>query len=580
MNKKAVPSLMIRVKVKALSLSVLFFFLAFLAQSGDLFAANDERVNLGASAAVQLAKIDDQAKNQLLKPRAAKPLAFQEEETPEAPATGPSFFIKKIILEGDMMLDPKDYEPLLQKHENREVRFSELQKLINNLEQLYRAKGFIAVVLLPPQKMENREVHLKAVTSRMGKLSIENNRYYAQWRTRAYWKTHKDAVLRYDNIRRDVMDMNENPDRTVKPILKAGAEKGTTDVVLDIEDHLPLHAGYSFDNQGVKLTGKDRQGFTLRNNNMLGLDDTFLIGTTFGKAFGAIYLYHVIPVSNFGTKFIWSISHAQVLPKKEFSQLKINGTSETYSLALQQRVIRTDKYSGNVTLGFDFKEKHTSQMSLTQNWDKERVLSFKGDLQARDRWGGWGTSQGFYFGLPTFPDDWALASGGGQESFFKYTGSLTRLTILPWRTKAIWDVQSQLSPDQLLPQEQMFLGGANSVRGYPESDYGADSAIQSRLDYMLPPYGMPDSWKLPLDTIPLKDQVNAIAFFDTAYGRAHAPSADTEQRSDFLMGFGGGFELRFRKYITARMMWGVPVGDDPITESGKSQLHFTLTANY
>jgi len=376
------------------------------------------------------------------------------------------------------------------------------------------------------------------------------------------------------------MDMNENPDRVVKPILRAGKEKGTTDVVLDVEDHLPLHAGYSFDNQGVKLTGKDRQGFTLRNNNMLGLDDIFLIGTTFGKAFGALYLYHVIPISDFGTKFIWSISHAQVNPKKEFSIYGINGTSETYSLALQQRVIRTDKYSGNVTLGFDFKEKHTLTQSVTTAWDKERVISLRGDFQARDRWGGWALGQGVYFGLPTFGNGWALASGGGQQKFFKYTYSLTRMTQLPWRTRSVWDVQGQLSPDELLPQEQMFLGGANSIRGYPESDYGADQAIQSRLDYLLPPYKMPETWKLPFDNVLLKDQLNAILFFDTGYGRTHSPSADSEDRADFLMGVGGGFELRFRKSVTARMQWGVPLGDAPLTEGGKSQLHFTLNWNY
>ena len=571
---------MSRLKAGILSSCVLFLSLGLFVRNGDLFAASDDKSpSPGASAAVQESKIRDQAQEQLFQSKAAGPITFGEEQAPETPATGPSFFVKKIILEGDMKLESSEYEPLLQKFEGREVRFDELQRLISALEQLFRAKGYIAVVLLPPQKMENQEIHLKAVTSRMGKLSVENNRYYAQWRTRSYWKIHPGDVLRYDKIRENVMDMNENPDRIVKPILKAGVEKGTTDVVLDVEDHLPIHAGYSFDNQGVKLTGKDRQGFTLRNNNMLGLDDTFLIGTSFGKAFGAIYLYHVIPISNFGTKFIWSFSHAQTNPKKEFSIYGINGTSETYSLALQQRVIRTDKYSGNVQLGFDFKEKHTLTQSVTTAWDKERVISLSGNFQSRDRWGGWSFGPGAYFGLPTFGNGWHLASGLGQESFIKFTGSLTRLTMLPWRTKAIWDVQSQLSHSKLLPQEQLFLGGANSVRGYPESDFGADDAVQSRLDYMLPPYGMPETWKIPFDNMLLKDQLNAIAFFDTAYGRAHDPT-ENEQRADFMAGVGGGFELRFRQNTSMRIEWGVPVGDRPITENGRSQLHFTFNVNY
>ncbi|MBI4711053.1 MAG: hypothetical protein HY767_01110, partial [Candidatus Omnitrophica bacterium] len=172
---------------------------------------------------------------------------------------------------------------------------------------------------------------------------------------------------------------------------------------------------------------------------------------------------------------------------------------------------------------------------------------------------------------------------------FKYTYSMTRVIKLPWRTKSVWDLQGQLTPDKLLPQEQMFLGGARSIRGYPESDYGADQALQSRLDYLLPPYGMPDTWKLPFDNVPLKDQLNAIGFFDVGYGRVHDPSVvdesvtnsgNSEKRADFLMGVGGGFELRFRSNISARMEWGIPLGDKPITEAGDSQLHFTFNVNY
>ena len=502
-----------------------------------------------------------------------------EEKTPESAMAGPTFFVKKILLEGDKGLAPKDYEPLLQKFENREVRFGEIQNLISVLEQMYRAKGYIAVVLIPPQKMEKSEIHLKAVTSRMGKLFLVNNRYFGTWRTRSYWKTREGEILLYDKIRKDVMNMNENPDRVVKPILRAGKEKGTTDVVLNVEDHYPLHAGYSLDNQGVKLTGKDRSGFTIRNNNFLGLEDTFLIGTTFGKAFGALYLYHVLPLNNFGTKLISSYSHAQVNPKKEYSIYGINGLSDTYSLTLQQRVINTDRYVGNIQLGFDFKEKHTLQQSVTTVWDKERVLSMRGDFQARDNWGGWALGQGFYVGMPNRGNGWPLASRGGQHKFFKYTYSMTRLTMLPFNTKSIWDVQGQFSGNKLLPQEQFFLGGARSIRGYPESDYGADEAIQSRFDYMLPAYGMPAYWRLPFDDTPFKDQVNMIMFFDMGYGRTHDPN-NTEKRQDWLMGTGIGFEVRFRKNISGRCEWGVPLGDDPITESGKSQFHFTFKVDY
>jgi len=364
-----------------------FFSLVFLAGACTLFAADEVRnIPYQAGAGVFDEKVRKEAEEQLLQVPAPEEVTVEEEKSPEETLTGPTFYVRDFILEGDVVLKPEEYEALLAKFKDQTISFIQLQQMISALEQLFRSKGYIAVVLLPPQKMEKPEIRLKVIVSKMGDLSVVNNRYYSTWRTKAYWKIKKGDVLDYAKIRKGVLDMNENPDRTVKPILRAGKEKGTSDIVLNVEDHFPIHAGYTYDNQGIKLTGNPRTGFTLRNNNMLGLDDVFLIGTTFGrKDFGSLYLFHLLPISNFGTKLISSYSHAQVNPKKEYEIYGINSISDTYSIAIQQRVIRTEKYSGNVQLGFDFKEKHTRTQSVTTVWDKQRVLSLRGDFQARDK---------------------------------------------------------------------------------------------------------------------------------------------------------------------------------------------------
>lgn len=553
----------------------------FLSSGRPVLGAEDIRdFPAGAGAGVVDAKVREDAEKELLRTPPPEKVEVEEEEAPEGKLTGPTFYVRDFILEGDVVLQPEEYEPILAKLKDQTISFDQLQQLIKTLEQVFRSKGYIAVVLLPPQKMEKPEIRLKVVVSKMGDLSIINNRYYSTWRTKAYWKIKKGNVLEYGGIRRCVLDMNENPDRVVKPILKAGKEKGTSDIVLNVQDGFPIHAGYSFDNQGVKLTGKDRTGFTLRNNNFLGLDDIFLIGTSFGKKdFGSLYIYHILPLSNFGTKLISSYSHAQVNPKKQYEIYGINSISNTYSLALQQRVIRTEKYSGTVQMGLDFKEKHTLIQSVTTVWDKQRVLSFRGDFQARDKWGGWGLGQGFYFGVPNRGSGWPLASRQGNHGFFKYNYSLTRVQKLPFNTKAIWDLQGQLTPNRLLPTEQMFLGGARSVRGYPESDYGADQAIQSRFDWLIPAFFFPKEWKVPLDKTSLRDQIDLIYFLDMAYGSVHNPSSQEKLRN-CMAGTGAGFQIRFRDNLSARFEWGIPLANDPLTEHGNSQFHFTLKADY
>ena len=96
----------------------------------------------------------------------------------------------------------------------------------------------------------------------------------------------------------------------------------------------------------------------------------------FGARFGVIFLQHLLPLSNFGTRFVWGFTHAQVNPKKEFERFGINGISQTYSLALRQRLFRTDRFASEAYVGFDFKEKKTKILSVTSVWDRLRILKW------------------------------------------------------------------------------------------------------------------------------------------------------------------------------------------------------------
>ena len=292
-----------------------------------------------------------------------------------------------------------------------------------------------------------------------------------------------------------------------------------------------------------------------------------------------MYVHHLLPLGTHGTKLVSTFSHAQVNPKKEFKELHTNGISDTYSLAVQQRRFRTDRYASNVQVGFDFKDKRTKILSQTTAWDRERVLSFRHDIQGRDRMGGWSIGQGLFLGMSPRGNGYPLASRGGAHNFFKYTFSLARVQKMPKNTKAIITVDGQVTANRLLPQEQMFLGGARSVRGYPESDYGADRAIQTRVEYWVPSYFFPADWKTPYDQAPLREQFQILGFLDDAYGWVVDPTS-SESHYRHLLGTGIGLDWKFIKYFSARWEWGFALGGHPITEHGKHQMHFSIRADY
>ncbi len=547
-----------------------------------LWAEDNPEPPPASSAEVIETKAREEARRSLLEPAEGpteRPIVETEEPVREAGPTG-SFQVREIqLLGGEPHLPPDLLEPLLASYENRPIVFDDLTALCTKLEEAFRERGYVSTVFVPPQRIENGQVQLRAVLSRMGKLHLEGSRFFSAWKTASYWKIPEGRLLRYEEIRANVLDLNENPDRQVRALLRPGSQPETTDIHLRIEDRFPVHLGLSADNQGSKLTGKYRGGWTLQHNNLLGLDDIFFAGMVAGKAFGAAYAQHLIPVSSFGTRLITSFSAAQVSPKKEFAPFGVNGVSSTLGVALHQRLIRTQTIFMEIHAGFEAKEKRTRSLSVIATRDRLRVPSVGGRLRAIDPTGVWDLKQDLSFGLPFHDDDTSLTTRRSGSSFFKTVSSLHRSQQLVFGAKGVAQVEGQWSPDKLPPQEQFFLGGLHSVRGYPESDYGADQAIQFNLEYRILPPLIPDSWKLPWEAGSLKKQTECVVFLDYGYGRLEDPSA-TERSTRNLLGSGAGLNFDLSGGVKARFEWGYALGDRPITEGGRWQFYWRISKDF
>ena len=543
------------------------------------FAQASTEAPAGASADAVESKVTKDAKEEILASKSSEPSDIKQETGETGKIADARFFIRKIHFYGSQILPPEALESFFSEYENREVTFTDLKHLGDRLEQEFRSRGYFAVVFIPPQKVEHGEVSLRAVVSRMGDLHLKGARYFRDWKTGSYWKIPKGEVLRYDRIKSGVLSMNENPDRAVQAILRPGSSSETSDVYLDVKDRLPMHTGFSFDNRGIKLIGKDRPGFTFRHNNLIGFDDIFLAGTVFGSDFGALYTQYMIPLYSQGTRFFMGFSHAQVTPKKDIESFHVNGISDTYSFALRQTVYRTARSSAEIYVGFDFNEKRTRSLSLITARDRIRMFSLGGNFETVNEAGAWNVGQDLFFGLPIYGGDSLLRSRDADTSFVKYHFLARREQKLPWNTKAVLNIEGQVTPDKLIPQQQFFIGGATTVRGYPESDYGADQAVLINAEYWMPCFLFPEGSKLPNSKKDLRQTVKFLVFTDYGHGWMHDAS-DSEHAERDLLGAGCGIDVRLDENISMRFEWGARLGNPALTENGSSQFHFRFKADF
>lgn len=508
-----------------------------------------------------------------------KPAEPKLKELPEPKEGEEKFFVKKINLVGCEFIPCSEFEPILKKHEGKEIALSGLQAIAKEIERDYLRKGVIAAVFVPAQEIKDDTVVLQVVEAKMGELKVQDAKYFNNKRLFKYWKVPEDSILRYDLISQGIQMMNKNPDREVKAALFAGKKPGTTDVLLTPKTRFPAHATYSFDNEGIATTGKKRVGYGLRYNNFLGLDDTFLGGYTFGRSFGGTYFYHTVPIGYKGASVLYGYSRSESKPLKEFVGTGLKSEAVNSNISIRQDIYKKDEYVGEVFFGFDAHDKTIKTNTGPINRDRARIFSIGGNFIKRKLGSTTSVSPQYSHAVSMFGatgHNNPLASRGAYPVFDKFNLSVQHKRVMPFNTQVNLRFKSQLTDRKLTPQEEFGLGGIDSVRGYPASDYLADNALFTSVELLIPPAFIPAEWKIPFAEDTLRNQTTLVGFIDYGWGK-RLGALPTEKGHVNLLGIGQGIRFNLFNQALLRMEWGFPIAaNNPETEGGRGRFHFSV----
>lgn len=517
------------------------------------------------------------------------PPKIKEEERPVT--KGPTFFVKKIKLIGCESFPPEDFRDIIAKYENKDLSINDLNILGREIQREYLKRGVIAVCFPPPQDVKNETVTLRVVEARMGDLEILDHSFFDKEILRNYWSLKKGEILRYDKMSRSLQLMNKNPDRDVNATLHAGKEPGTTDVLLKTKTHFPIHLTGSLDNEGSPTTGRVRKGVGIKDNNFLFVDDSFLFGYIYGDFFMSHYAFHRVPITNFGTSVMYGYSFSKAASKKDYEPLGLSSRSENYSVFVYQDIFRKADYLGELFAGLDAKDKTVKQTTGTINRDRLRILRLGANLIFKGPGNITYVSPQFSQGinglgarrknpLSSRTDTNTGGNNGIENTFSIFNLSVTHKRALPLDLQMSLKFKGQVSSEKLPSQEEFYVGGINSVRGYPSGDFLADNAFQTNAELLIPAFIIPRDIRLPFDARPLRDNITGLLFTDYAYGyrKGRMPGGDptTKYRVNFAS-VGAGLRIRIYDQAVIRLEWGIPVGwEKPITETAPSRLHFSL----
>lgn len=523
-----------------------------------------------------------------LQKKKKKPDTEEAKLPSEAPLALPSerVLIKNIVVTGATILPGEEIRNIVALFENKELPLTEMQKATDLITEAYRTRGYITSrAYIPPQKIENNQFEIKVLEGKMGDLDVKGNCYHKAALFKKKVSLSKGEYFNYFELAKGLRKINSQPDMFASAVLIPGKEPGETDVVLEVKDSLPLHAGFTYDNYGSRYILRNRYQFSASNNNLFGFGDIlqFLYAFSEGGAYSLIGGNYVVPVTEklkVGCSAFWSRVHLL----DSYKPYDVKGNSELFGLFATQSILDEEKYSLNLTAGFDIKNVYNYQQGTKTSYDKMRVAKLGVDAGLTDRFGRSILTNGIEVGIPGFmgglkakdPNASAVGSGG---AFVKYVMNFYRLQPMPFNSTLLSKNQLQTSNRPLTSTEQFQIGGIINNRGYPPAEHVGDIGFSSSNEWSFPVYGLSKKIKIPYTKTSFYDATKLMVFYD--YGNAtFLRSLDgTRKKCAQLNDFGWGVRFNLPKYLSFKLDVAYPVGPKP-SDGKKQRVWLSATASF
>ncbi|GGF47740.1 hypothetical protein GCM10011611_62670 [Aliidongia dinghuensis] len=451
------------------------------------------------------------------------------------------------------------------------------------LEKAYNVKGYQTVgVEIPPQQVKDGVVTLKVVEGKVGRLRVKGARYFTLDEIKAEAPSLAEGTVpNFNDVSKDIVALNQQPDRKVTPALRAGTTPGTVDVDLNVEDTFPLHGS-------VELNNRYSQGTSdLRLNASVHYDNLWQLGHSLS------FSYQVAP-ENTKDAQVFSGSYLARLPEVPWLSFLLYGlhsdsnvsTLGSTNVAGRGSVIGTravitlpseEGFFHSLSVGFDYKS-FDENVSQGSGQFASPITYYPLNATYTATWQG-DTSQtqlnaGVTFhtrGLGSSPEEFDAKRFQSGGDFIYFKGDLSRTQDLPGDLQLFGKVQGQIASQPLVNSEQMSGGGLDTVRGYLESEVLGDNGLLGSLELRSPSLS---PW-----IGPAVDEWRFYVFTEGGTLSINAPLP--QQRSTFdLSSFGVGSRIRLLGHLNGALDLGVPMSTQVVTRAGDPRLDFRVWTEF
>jgi hemolysin activation/secretion protein len=473
----------------------------------------------------------------------------------------PRFSVHAFTFTGNTVFSDAVLKLRLERFVDLQLNLYDLTRAADAITRFYRERGYpIARAIVPAQTVEKGVVRIEVIEGRIGKISVVGNERYSDATLLGYaGSLPREGLVTLEGLERGLLLMNDLPGLTARATLQAGAEFGTTDVLVRAEEQRA--SGFvSIDNRGREEVGQRRLDASLELHNPLGYGDE--LGVRAIRSEDDLLSYGRIgygfPLGSSGLRGTAIYSRTDYTIGGDFAALGIEGDSNTRELALSYPALRSRRR--NVVLGLGWRRTESNQTTLGVLTTADRIGLLNANVL-----GNWVHEDS------AVTNATVIVSGNGRRNPFgqRQDAQAAKLEIDLNHLRAAsrnWDLYLRgnmvVSRDPLADTEKFALGGPDSVRGYQASELRGDQGRQA--------------------TVELRRQFQAAGtpgvahlFYD--YGTAKAkgfPGADS------IQSWGIGATVFLHRHLRAKVEYAHPISDFRSADGERDRIWFTVTAAF
>jgi len=522
-------------------------------------------------------------------------------ETGSAPAQAKQapparFDIDDFAVEGADRLSQVEVEEAIYPFLGPRRTAEDVEKARAALEKAYHDKGFQTVaVSVPTQSAQSGLVVLKVVEMKVGRLRVKNARFFDIDKIKEKAPSLREGTVpNFGEISKDIIALNQWPDRRVTPALRAGVAPGTVDVDLNVDDTFPFHVSAGLDNRRSPNTTALRATGTVRYENLwqLGHSVSFTYQVAPGRradqeVFSGSYLARIPDVDNVAILFSGLKSTSDVAT---VGGVNVVGPGETVGARAVISLPSAETLYHSLSAGLDYK--HYGERVRTESSTFSSpiryfpfVVNYGGVYQTDDFTTHLGVSLTINFRPPSSDEtsfDRKRSYSSGRFTHFNL--DLSHLQELPLGFQAYGRFVGQIADGPLVSSEQISVAGLDNVRGYLESEVLGDNGLVVNAELRSPDMGgmLQDAIKREAgeETPPLIfNEGRLFGFFDKGVAEVRYPAAE-EQAHFNLWSFGFGARLKMFDHVNGLLVYSTPMVDQTYTRAKEPRVNFRVWGEF